>query len=80
MTSFADESDATVFLPKNSKEGNVYVKKHGRDEEVKSWGSQLWHFLVQPFTWISMLSRYALILLIPLLSVLYINTHQHWSM
>lgn len=79
MTTFAVESDATVFLPKNfeydSKEGkNVYVNKHGRDEEVKSWGSQLWHFIVQPFTWISMLSRY---LSIALLSVLYIDTHQH---
>lgn len=62
MGTFAVESDATVFLPKSEdpKEDNAYVEKSSKEEPAgaASWISQQWQFLLQPFTWISMLCRY----------------------
>ena len=57
------ESETTEFLPKGAdpKDGNVLADKDGKQVEEKeipaSWDAQLWRFLQQPFTWISMLCR-----------------------
>lgn len=70
LAAFAHDSDAIVFLPKNATLSDHHDPKEAinvveEDEErsvakenvVKRRG-QVWRFLVQPFTWISMLCRY----------------------
>jgi hypothetical protein len=69
LAAFAHDSDAIVFLPKNTTLSHHHDPKEAihvveGDEErvvakenVVKWQGQAWRFLVQPFTWISMLCR-----------------------
>lgn len=67
LAAFAHDSDAVVFLPKHAtlshhdedpKEDieDIVAGSHGREGGGVEKG-EVWRFLMQPFTWISMLCR-----------------------